>query len=123
MCFTGRTPNSYNESFRTAPMTFFRKYAVSPPSVAIGQPLTDGIELLDRNARDAAYQGVYPDADIMTKESTVTGNRVIWINFAPMGSETHKPGALTFETSLTEVTDYVPIHFLPWQSQRVVHMQ
>jgi hypothetical protein len=114
-------PNKYNDMFQNRPMEFFKEYPVTPPASA-DQPLRDEQELFDNRTRDRAYKGAHSNEELMTKETVVTGNQVVWIDFIP--SIRDKPGAISFQSSTSPANPggYVPIHFLPWQSRRVVHM-
>jgi hypothetical protein len=112
----------YNQMFQTHPERFFKKYAVTPPASG-HQQQNDMGELFDSAARDAAYQGLHDDGDIMTRETVIAGNQVVWIKFTEEPPNAHKPGAITFDVSLARQRGYVPIHFLPWESRRVVHMK
>ncbi|MBK9169401.1 MAG: hypothetical protein IPM24_18325 [Bryobacterales bacterium] len=109
-------PNPHNELFASKPLEFFKQNSVVPPSDG-GQTQVD----LKTLWQDTTGVVKYTSTDKVTEATIPDGQRVVWVNFERMGKDRNEAEALTFKVSLTPKADWVPIHFLPWRSMKVVH--
>lgn len=114
---------SLNQLLRDKPMDFMRRFAVSPPSGAgysvVPNPL-GGMGTLAPNQSLTPKQTIWKDAlgtampaaTPMVGAMRVAKGGVVWVNVVDVPRD--KPGAKTFDVSMTSQGDRVPVHFLPW---------